>query len=156
MFTNQSPVRLPKTQDEIMLTLLWRSFSRWGREHVTFGFHFKCGHYLIFGCLQAIAFYITKIQYQKLLRLHWRWFSGWCRYYVYLGRLPTARLWMAETNRDLGYTTYRAKNRSHSVDALFHNGAVAVSFIVLPRKGTRTLVMGSSDQGTFQLPYWQD
>ena len=63
---------------------------------------------------------------------------------------------MAATNRHLGYTGCTAKNRLCSIDTHFQNGAVTVSYTVLPRKAAIKLVIDSSDQVTFQLPYLQD
>jgi hypothetical protein len=64
---NKSRIRLPMMQDQVSLTLSWRSFSGWGRECITAVFAFKCSYYLIFECLQAIACLITMMQHQN----HW-------------------------------------------------------------------------------------
>jgi len=63
---------------------------------------------------------------------------------------------MAATERHLGYTKCTASNRWRSFDAHFQNGAVTMSYTVLPRKAAIKLVIDSSDQVTFTLPYLQD
>jgi len=96
----------------------------------------------------------------KIVETTWRLISRMrqqaCQYYSYLGRQSMPCLWMAETNCHLGYQRCTAKHCWHFLDAHFHNGAVTLSFFDLPRKAASKLVMDSSDQVTFQLPYLQD
>jgi len=43
---NLWPLRLPKMQDQKLLTLCWRSFSGWCREHLSPFFAYKGSHYI--------------------------------------------------------------------------------------------------------------
>jgi len=43
---NRLPLRLPKMQYQQLLTLHWRSFPGWGREHVSPLFDYKGGQYI--------------------------------------------------------------------------------------------------------------
>jgi hypothetical protein len=90
------------------------------------------------------------------LTLIFRMGQGACRYYFSLGRCPIPWLWMVATDRRLAYPRCRAKNLWLSVVAHFQNGAVTVSYTLLPKKAASSLVMDSSDPVTFQLPYLQD
>ena len=49
-------------------------------------------------------------------------------YYIWFGRQPILRLWMAATNRHLGYPRCTAKNHWRCVEAHYQKGAVNVSF----------------------------
>ena len=51
---NHAPLILPKMQDLKLLTLIGRSFSRWGRERVAFTFAYKGGQYLNYDYLQPM------------------------------------------------------------------------------------------------------
>jgi len=42
------------------LTLCWHSFSRWGREHVPFSFHYNGSQYFVYDYLQPFAPQITQ------------------------------------------------------------------------------------------------
>jgi len=60
---------------------------------------------------------------------------------------------MTGTNRHIGYTTYTPKKHLQSVDAHVQNGAGNLFYTVLPRNAAIKLVIDSSNQVTFQLPY---
>ena len=53
-------------------------------------------------------------------------------YHFWLGRHPLPHLWMAATNRHLGYPRCTAKNCWHFIEAHFQNRALIVSFTPLP------------------------
>jgi len=157
---NQSPVRLPKMHRQKSLTLHRRSFSEWGSDHVIYSFPKKVCHYVGYGQHRPSHFAFTVHTRQKivdaLLTLIFRIGHGACCYYFWLERQPIPRLWMAAIICHLGYTRRTAKNCWCSVDAHFQNGAVTVSFTLLPRNVDSTLVMDSSDRVTFQLQYIHD
>jgi len=67
---------LTMIQGQQSLTLLWHSFSRWGRDHVTFSFSYKGWQYFVYDCLLPVATQITQdtwpIIVDALLTLCWR------------------------------------------------------------------------------------
>jgi len=58
--SDQVSYLLPDLQDQKLLTLCWRSFSKWGTELVTVCFAYIGGQELICECLQPIATQITQ------------------------------------------------------------------------------------------------
>jgi len=52
---HKATLRSAKMHDQKSLTLHWRSFSGWGREHVAIVFAPQGGQYIIYGCLWPIA-----------------------------------------------------------------------------------------------------
>jgi len=58
-FCHNATLRLAKMQDQQSLTLHSRSLSGWGREHLSNVFAPKGGQFLIYGCFQPIASWIT-------------------------------------------------------------------------------------------------
>jgi len=57
---NHAPLRLPKMWDCSWLTLIWCSFSSWGREHVASDFAYIGCQYLSYDYLQPIPTLITQ------------------------------------------------------------------------------------------------
>jgi len=57
---NHVPLRLPKMRNLESLMLSCRSFSRWGREHVTSSFAYKGGQYGRYDYQQPMATPITQ------------------------------------------------------------------------------------------------
>jgi len=65
---NQAPLRLPKVWVQKSLTLCWCSFSKWGRECVTFSFAYTGEPYLMYECSQRITTPITQYARPKTVR----------------------------------------------------------------------------------------
>jgi len=82
---DQAPLKSPKMQDQQLLMLSWRSFSRSGREHVSFCFSHKGSQYFTYDCLQLITTQSTQdarpgiVDAPLMLFLPWRSFSSWGR-----------------------------------------------------------------------------
>ena len=80
---NHAPGILPKMRNLKLLTLIWCSFSRWGRERVTSAFSNEGGQYLSYDYLQPMATLITQDARPKIvdapLTLRWHSFPGWGR-----------------------------------------------------------------------------
>jgi hypothetical protein len=57
---NQVPLRLPTMQQVKSLMLHWLSFSRWGREWVSYFFGYKGSQYLVLAYLQPITTQIAQ------------------------------------------------------------------------------------------------
>jgi len=64
---NLSAVWLPRTHDLKLLTLCWRSFSRWGREGIAINFAYKGGQTLLCDWLQPISRVITQDVWPKIV-----------------------------------------------------------------------------------------
>ena len=64
---NLSQLWLPKMQNQKLLTLRWRSFSSWGREHVAFSLSYKGGQYSIYDGLQPFTTLITNDAKPKII-----------------------------------------------------------------------------------------
>jgi len=156
---NQLPDTLPKMQEEISLTLRWCSFSRCGRECITFFWLWRRPvpqfWMMASNCMLDYQDPTPKLFGTPLMFI-FRMRQGACQYYFGLRRQRIHRLWMAATNRHLHYTRCTATNHRPSVDTYFQSGAVTVSFTLLPEKPASMLVMNSSHQVTLQLPYLQD
>ena len=99
---NQEPFRLPQLQDQKLVTLHWRSFSRWCRERVSFSLPIKDANASIMCIHYHVAFLLPDLQDQKLLTLRWRSFWRWgrervtfcfayrgCQYIEYVYSLPS-------------------------------------------------------------------
>jgi len=140
----------------------WRSvdiqFPEWGRERVTLVFGVKGGHYLVLDVCKQSPVRLPRSNTKNCWHSvdgHFQDGAG-SMSLCWLGCQPIHRLWMAATNRHLGYTRCTAKNQWSSLDANFQNEAVTMCYTLLPRKAASTLVMDSSNQVTFQLRYLQD
>ena len=75
--SEQITSQTPYLQDQLSLTLRWRSFSACGCYHVTFSLAYKSGPYVDYGYCEQIASQMTHLQDQILLTLCWRSFSAW-------------------------------------------------------------------------------
>jgi len=64
---NQAPLRLPKLRDLKSLTLIWPSFSRWGRECDASAFAYEGGQYLSYDYLQPMPTLITQDARPKII-----------------------------------------------------------------------------------------
>jgi len=64
---NHEPLRLHNMRDLKFFTLIWQSFSRWGREHVASAFAYKVGQYLSYDYLQTMPALITKDARPKIV-----------------------------------------------------------------------------------------
>jgi hypothetical protein len=72
-------------------------------------------------------------------------------YNCYFCRQPILCWWMAATNKHLGYPRCKANASWDSMEARLLNGAVIVSFPLLPSTAAIMLVMDSSDHITIEL-----
>jgi hypothetical protein len=81
--------------------------------------------------------------------------QGSCNEYFWFGRQPKLRLWIAATNRHLGYPRCTANNAWRFVEVHYQNVAVNVCFTLLPKMAASTLVMDSSYHVHIQLPSLQ-
>jgi len=157
---NQSALRLHKMHSQNSLRLYWSSFSEWGSDCVVYSFAKKGRQYAHYGYFRPRHHSITmltrlKIVDAQLRLIFWMGHGAWY-YYFWVGRQPILSLWIAATNCHLGYPRYTAKHRWFSVEVHFHNGAVIVSFTVLPRKAARINIVDCSDNVSIQLLYLQD
>jgi len=89
---NHAPLRLPKLQDLKSLTLIWRSFSWWGRGRVASAFAYKGGQFLSYDYLQPMPALITQDGWPEiidaLLRLISRMGQGAFLYVFWAPRRP--------------------------------------------------------------------
>jgi len=142
------------------LMFRWRLFSQWGSDRIIYSFAREGYRYIGYGLQRPRYFPIPAVTRLQIidapLMLIFRMGQGACCCYIWPNRQPLPRLWMAVTNRHLGYPSCTAKNSWCSVDAHFHNGAVTVLFTLLPRKAASRMVMGSTNQVTFQLLNLED
>ena len=64
---NLSAVWLPRTHDQKLLTLRWRSFSRWGREGIEIWFAYKGCQKFLYDKLQRIGGVITQDAWPEIV-----------------------------------------------------------------------------------------
>jgi len=122
-YCNKKKLRLTKMQDRKLLTHQWCWFWGWGWEYIAIVFACKGGQWLIYGCWQAMANYITQDARPKIvdtvLMLMFGMGQGLCRNCFCPYRRPISPLWMFATNCLLDYTRYKTKRDWHSDDAHF-------------------------------------
>jgi len=127
---NQEPFSLPEMQDQKSLTLRWRSFSSWGREHVACSFAYQGCQYCIYVYSLPSCVYITRLAGPKIidspLTHMFKIGQGAFCIIFSLYRMPTLLLCIFTTKLRLYYTTYNTKHHWRSVDAHF---AMAISTI---------------------------
>jgi len=125
-----SPRRLPKIHDQESWTLRWHSFSRWGREHLTFCFAYKGSQYFVYDYWQPIAPQITQDTWRRivdaLLMLISMMGQGAFHVLFCLQRQPILHLWQFPTYCHPDYPRFMTKNRWRSVDAHFATGASTI------------------------------
>jgi len=73
---NQAPLLLPKMRDLESLTLMWRSFSRWGKEGVSSALALKEANTSVMTSCNQWPLWLPRMQDLKLLTLRWRSFLG--------------------------------------------------------------------------------
>jgi len=110
---DQEPFKLPEMQEHKSLTLLWRSFSRWGRDHVAFSFAYRGCQYFDYVYSLPSRVLFPDLLDQKLFTLHWRSFSRWgrvrfafsflykgCQHFHYVYSLPNCDFitWLTAPN----------------------------------------------------------
>ena len=74
----------------------------------------------------------------------------------FLSRLPIHWLWLTASKSVCNQHTYTTKNRWRSIDAQYHNLAVAILRSLLSIKVANLLIMKNIEQITFQLTYLHD
>jgi len=79
-----------------------------------------------------------------------------CQSLICLERLPTPPQWRSVIKHHLDYPRCETKNRWHSVDAHFHDGAGSISLPLLPIKGANTPFMTRCNQSPVRLHNMQD
>ena len=62
-----SEVWFPRTHDQTLLTLRWRSFSRWGREGIAICFAYKGSQKFLYDWLQPIGGVISQDTWPKIV-----------------------------------------------------------------------------------------
>jgi len=148
MFTNQSPVRLPKMQDEISLTLHWRSIDapltlHWRSIDSPLTLHWR-------SIDAPLTLHWCSID--TPLTLIFRMVQWPCHLLFCQGRLPVRWLRIAATRSLFNYRTYKSKNRWRSVDAHFHDGAGSMMLLFLTWKAANTSFMNGCNHSPLRLP----
>jgi len=142
------------------LTLRWRSFSWWGREHSTFSLAYKGSQYFVYDYGQPIAHKITQDTWPRIvntpLALIFRMGQGSCYYLFCLYDQPILRLWLRATYRPADYPRYMTKNGWRSIDAHYHDGAWSVLLFLLPIQAADTSFMTMSNLSPARLPKIHD
>jgi len=64
---NLSEVRFPRTHDQKLLTLHWRSFSWWGREGIAICFGYRGSQKLVYDLRQPIGGVISRKVWRKIV-----------------------------------------------------------------------------------------
>jgi hypothetical protein len=117
-------------EDQQSLTLRWRSFSWWGREHLTLPFAYEGSQYFIYDYVQPITHKITQDTWQRIvdapLTLIFIMGQGVCHFLFWLYRQPTLHLWLCATYHPADYWRYMTKNHWHSIDTHFHDEALSI------------------------------
>jgi len=128
------PLWLTMMDGQQSLTLNWRSFSRWGREHFSFSCSCKDGQYFVSDCLHPLIPQITQdtrptfvdppLTLNSKMGQH-----GYCNLF-YLYRRPMIPLSQSATYRHYNYAGHLTNNRWHSVDAHCQDqaGSMSVKF----------------------------
>jgi hypothetical protein len=65
--SDQVTFKLPYIQDNKLLTVSCRSFSRWGREQNTSDFDMEGSQYVVYEWLQPITTYVTQDAHPKII-----------------------------------------------------------------------------------------
>jgi len=89
-----------------------------------------------------------------MLTLIFRMRQAMCGYWFCLSLQPIPHLWMAATNRHLGYPRCKAKIHWRPVGAHCQDRVVTVPCAIVPIKAANMLVIHSRDQITIQWSYW--
>ena len=79
-----------------------------------------------------------------------------CRRPSSLSRRPILPLYIGTTIWLLNYLTYRTKNRWHSVDPQFQNGAGSMRLALFPEKAANFTMMNSHNESSCRLPMMRD
>ena len=66
-YCHNTTLRLPRMEDQELLTLHWNPFSGLGRERFTLVFASKGAQYSMYGCLQPDAIYMTRDTKPKIV-----------------------------------------------------------------------------------------
>jgi len=142
------------------LTLRWRSFSWWGREHFTFSFAYKGSQYFVYDYVQPIAHKITQDTWPRIvdttLTLIFMMGQGACYYLFCLYEQPILHLWRWATYHPTDYPRYMTTNCWHSVNAHFHDGAGSILLSLLPIKAANTSFMTIHNLSPPRLPIIHD
>jgi len=162
-----APVRrqpcLPNMQDQILLTLRWRSVSWWGNVCVKRYFNWKGCHHFIYELLPHCYTSITHVPAPIILGTPMTLIVRMGQYVVYEwlqpnvtlfceGRLPSHRLWIAVTSWLFDYRTYMTKNRWRCVEAHFQDGAGSLILLFLIWQACNTSCINGCNQSAFRLP----
>jgi len=154
---------LPNMQDEILLTLCWRSVSWWGNVCVMRYVNWKGCHDFIYELLPHCYTWITQDQAPIILDTPLTLIFRMGQYLVYewlqrnvtllcQGRLPLHCLWIPVTRSLFNYRTYKTNNRWCSVDADFQDQWGSLILLFLIRKAGNTSFMNGCNQSAVRLP----
>jgi len=96
---------LPNIHNHILITLLWCSVSRWGKEDIVHCVGWKGHHYRVYKLLPRSDSYLTKDARPKIVDAPWmficRMGQGACRCCFHHSRWLIPHVWMSATNRHL-------------------------------------------------------
>jgi hypothetical protein len=117
------PLRLPKMQDHESLTLHWRSFLWWGREHAVISLAYNGGQCSIYDSLQPLPTQIPNEAKPKivdaLLMPIFMMGQHVCCFLFVLQMGPILHLWRPATIYNTDYQWCKTKHYWCSVDAHF-------------------------------------
>jgi len=138
---NLSEVWFPRTHDERLLTLRWRSFSWWGREGIANCFAYKGSQKFLYDWLQHIGGVIAQDTWPKIVDalltlILMMGQGGYCSLFS-LQRRPKIPFWLTRTYRRYDCPGRMTINRWCSVDAHFHYAAGRILLSVLPIKAAK-------------------
>jgi len=143
-------------EDQQSLTLRWRSFSWWGREHFTFSFTNKGSQYFVYDYVQPIAHKITQDTWPRIvdtpLTLIFMMGQGACYYLFCLYEQPILCVWLWATYHPADYPKFMFKNHWCSVDAHLHAGVGSVLRSLLLIKAPNTSFMTIRNLSPPRLP----
>ena len=154
---------LPNMQDQILLTLRWRSVSWWGNVCVMRYLNWKGCHDFVYELLPHFYTLITHDPAPIILDtpltlifrmghyLDYEWLQPNVTLFCH-GRRPLHRLWIALTRLLSNYRTYKTRNCWRSVDAHFLDGAGSLIRLFLIWKAGNTSFMNGCNQSAVRLP----
>jgi len=129
-------------QGQKLLTLLWRSFSRSGREHIAFSLAFKRGQYINYALQRTSHFSITWLTRLKIvdaqLMLIFRMGQGACDYLFCFGIRPIPHLWSFASNHHLDYSWIKTTNHWRTDDYHVQDGALSMCLLLLLLKAVNS------------------
>jgi len=146
--------------DQQSLTLRWRSFSWWGMEGIAICFAYKGSQKFLYDWIHPIGGVISQDAWPKIvdppltlifMMGHGEYWNLFCLY-----RQPKIPLWLNTPYQRCHFPTHMTKNRWHSIDAHFHDGARRVLLSVFPIKAAKNSFMTDYNLSEVWFPRTQD